>query len=262
MRRNQVRLDERSRRVRSEVLGLVLAVAAVVLLGTAGGASAAPLYYFGLGLNGVDPQGRPADFDLDAPPGPGNPFDLTLDPDCDLFGGPPECDDFEVLIPEDMGGDPTVVSDPASPSFATPFIAESSWMVTNDTGVDWFDVHVSIEFVLSSYFDQHPTFESELTDRMGWDVDVPGFEMALIAGSGITSLALPVGDIPDGSSASGTVRYVVAGELPMVGSDIDLPDLFVQLFASSEPVPEPGVLILLAGPALALGIRERRRRRS
>lgn len=135
-----------------------------------------------------------------------------------------------------------------APGFEDPFIAASEWTVTNTSDLIYEDFSLLVLRVAG-------------WDFTGLPEDGVGFEAGdLLAarhaggGSPMTFLALPFGDIGPGGSATARLRYVIAGDLPVVLEGGFQRQVLPQLgvVGLTNAIPEPSTIILLGGGVLGL----------
>jgi hypothetical protein len=143
-----------------------------------------------------------------------------------------------------------------SPTPADPFIADSVWTVTNNSGED-FDADLLLMFtnVNLTAFDGRLTPGPYPDLLTGLDRDLLRIVMHTAGTADYYYLAALLGPLGIGESVQITVRYVVSeGPMPIVDSDIVMPPLSVLGFV----VPEPTTwLLLVLGLAGLVALRGR-----
>jgi hypothetical protein len=218
----------------------VTAAWAVLLVALASGpahalslADVSPLYFDGPGGYGFDPLAvAAAGF---APGYSGSPQDEWIPAGHVDLG-------LEIQIEQDLQLPPH--QDPASPSVADPFIADSHWTLHNETGRTLVSPLLVFTTVLFDDYPPTPTaLDGNLLEFLEYSSQGTDYVFGVIA--------LP--DLEDGESvdlnaALGTpLRYVVGGPLATDGADRVMPPLGLMVLASYVPVPEPaGVALWLA----------------
>lgn len=143
---------------------------------------------------------------------------------------------------------------PATPTLADPFIADSHWTVHNETG------HALVSPLLvftTVLFDSYPVTPTALDGNLLQFLEYSAQGTDYVFGV----IALP--DLEDGASVDlnaalgRPVRYIVGGPLETDGADLVMPPLGLMVVASYRALPEPGALWLWL-PALAwLALRAR-----
>lgn len=251
------------RTVRARGLGLLGALLAAAV-GVAGSASATPIT---VGAGGPSPfQVDPVYF---IPPSPGdpNPFGLVnAGNGVDHVIGPT---DFAISAcgaglgcelsitttlhtpvfqnPQDPADSLNPQTAPGTPTAAVPFVADSSWTVTNTSGAAlsglWL-LFTSVDFTGG-----YPNV------GVGLDQNVYTI-MSLFDGvSDAYYGALRLGPLADGESTTLQVRYIVTGNLQDLGGSLVIPPFGV----SGLVVPEPATTFLVGFGLTALALARRRR---
>lgn len=155
--------------------------------------------------------------------------------------------------PQDPSNSSNTSGPQATPSAAYPFVADSLWTVTNNTGTTLNNAYLVFEAVNLA----------KTTLVPGGYPDIPvGLDQNLIS---IVRYTYPGGSTPlffggislgslgaFGSAHDSTqirVRYIVAGALPENGASLVMPQIEI---AGLNNVPEPSTLVLLLGGGVAL----------
>jgi hypothetical protein len=132
---------------------------------------------------------------------------------------------------------------------AQPVVADSTWTVQNTSGRTLEDVL----FIITRTVPQagYPVLDVALDDNL----------VAVLEYTTPTSTrhygAIPLGTLAPNETATFTMRYIVAGNLPLIGSQCVLPQLSAAALEGYDYVPEPTTAMLLA---LGLGAIAARRR--
>jgi hypothetical protein len=223
--------------------------AAIALVGAAASASALsvrdtrPLWFDGPGGYGLDPAavaaaGLVAAFQADSE-------DSWLDAGDSRLGLP-------IAIDVDLG---KVYKNPqargGSPTRSRPFIADSSWTITNESGAALDDA--LLVFTLGdSSGRRRPkpvALDGNLIEILEYSHDGVDYRFG----------AVRLGDLAEGDSATVTVRYIVGKSLARKQSRLLLPPLGVSAVTGWTPVPEPTTAAAVGLGLLVLGAVRRRR---
>jgi len=222
-----------ARRARQGLLALLLALAAAPAAG-------APLYFEGAGGQGFAP-GDVAALGLE-PRWAVAPTSVWLEAGDASFDVPVEI--LRLTL--------SPVSQPASPDFADPVLADATWRVTNAS-----DAVLRAPLLVFTSVDPLGLYPAPLPPT-GLE---SSFHELLTYASGGQEYLYPVLALPDlapGASAEIVFRYVVAGPLAESGGEDLLPPLGVAVLAQPLVVPEPGTFGLLATGLGVLALARRR----
>ena len=132
-----------------------------------------------------------------------------------------------------------------SPTSSDPFIADSHWTVRNTTAGELPDVLLLFTGVNYSNYALVP---------VALDADTLQIVRHTANGTQFFYGALPLGSLAPNEAVTVTVRYIVAGRLKQVGSQLVMPPLLVR----GVVVPEPGTALLLAAGLACLAAVRRR----
>lgn len=141
-----------------------------------------------------------------------------------------------------------------------PFIADSTWTVTNNTGRDlaW----VMLVFTRVSLADGYPDIPVALDGNrifiLEYTAAAQTYYFAMVSLGPLGN-----GDGSDGEHAQSTqfvMRYIVGGDMPFSGNVQVMPPIGVYgLERAGGPIPEPATAVLLASGLMALAMAKRSR---
>jgi len=134
---------------------------------------------------------------------------------------------------------------------ALPVVIDSLWTVQNTSGRSLED----ILFIITRTFPQvgYPALDVALDDNLVGVLQYTGATTTRNYG------AIPLGDLAPNQTATFTMRYIVAGNLPPSGSSYVLPQLSAAALEGRSYVPEPTTAVLLAFGITSLARRRRSR---
>lgn len=139
-----------------------------------------------------------------------------------------------------------------------PFIADSTWTVTNDSGRDLEDVYLVFTRVSLSggYPDLAVALDGNLIEILEYTAGDTSYWFGMVS---LGALGDGVVDSEGEASQSTqfTMRYIVGGDMPFTGSEQVMPPIGV--FGIARVIPEPGTAILLASGLFALAMANRSR---
>jgi hypothetical protein len=228
------------------------ATATPITVGGAGGPSLTvdPNYFTGYGEFGLESPGTGANFFASAPV---TWLSVASAPGMDL-----QVTQVLQAAPLQFPQQPSLSSNPLTnggvPTQATralPIVVESTWTVENTSGRPLEE----ILFLITRTVPQqgYPAVDVALDDNI----------VAVLEYTGTTSTryygAIPLGDLGPGDTATFTMRYIVAGNIPVVGEICLLPQLGASALVGAYYVPEPTTALLVALGVVPLAIRRRRR---
>ncbi len=142
-----------------------------------------------------------------------------------------------------------------------PFIADSTWTVTNDAGRDLEDVYLVFTRVSLSggYPDIAVAVDGNLIEILEYTAGDTSYWFAMVSlgalGDGVVD-----SDTESPQSTHFTMRYIVGGDMPFSGSEQVMPPIGVFGIERGGPViPEPSTALLLASGLFALAMAQRSR---
>jgi len=240
--------------------GILLAVAACatsaaatpIVVGGAGGPAVPvdPIYFAGYGVFGLAGPGTGANYFATAPV---SFLTVASAPGVDL-----QITQMLQLPAIQFPQEPSLSSNPLTnggvPTHATaalPVVVDSTWTVQNTSGRSLED----ILFLITRTFPQvgYPALDVALDDNLVGVLEYTGAITTRNYG------AIPLGDLAPNQTATFTMRYIVAGDLPLSGLNYVLPQLSASALEGHYYVPEPTTVVLLAFGITSLAVRRRRR---
>lgn len=247
-----------ARRRRAPLFGFALlaavlatpAAAAPIVVGGAGGPSLTvdPLYFAGYGVFGLSGSGAGANYFASTP--------VTWLSTANAAGVDLRVTQVLQAAPIQFPQQPSLSSNPLTnggvPTQATaslPVVVDSTWTVQNTSGRPLEE----ILFVITRTVPQngYPALDVALDDNLFGVLEYVGTSSTRHYG------AIPLGDLAPGATATFTMRYIVAGNLPVIDSRCVLPQLSVAALEGRYYVPEPTTLALLALGFVPLALRRR-----
>lgn len=232
--------------------GAAPAAAAPIMVGGAGGPAFAidPLYFNGFDEFGLSGAGPNANYLAIAPltflsVGNAAGMNLTLSQQLQKPVYQHPQDPVNSQNPFTNGGIPS------SPTTAIPFVADSTWTITNTSGRVLSGVlllftkatgatgYPPVDVALDAYFYQTLRYESATSGTLFFG-------------------AIALGDLAVNQQISFPVRYVVADPLLFQGNDYVMPPFGLSALERGSYIPEPGTSALLVLGLAMLGRRGRR----
>ena len=147
---------------------------------------------------------------------------------------------------------------------ANPFIADSTWTVTNNSGRDL--KNVFLVFTRVSLADGYPNIPVALDGNrvsiLEYTANKQQYYFAMVSlgslGDGYDDEDAKTTESPQ--STQFTMRYIVGGDMPFSGNVQVMPPIGVYgLERASTPIPEPTTALLLASGLIALAMANRSR---
>jgi hypothetical protein len=144
-----------------------------------------------------------------------------------------------------------------------PFIADSSWTITNKSGRDLDNVFLIFTRVslTAPYPDIPVALDGNRIQILGYSAGGQQYYFAMVSLG-----ALGDGDANDGTpgenpqSTQFTMRYIVGGDMPFTGNVQVMPPIgLYALERAGGPIPEPGTALLLAFGLVSLAMANRSR---
>jgi hypothetical protein len=146
---------------------------------------------------------------------------------------------------------------------ADPFIADSTWTVTNQTGRDLDSLFLIFTRVslAGGYPDIPVALDGNLIQILEYTAGASTYWFAMVSlgalGDGDANDATP-GEAPQ--STQFTMRYIVGGDMPFTGNVQVMPPIGVYgLERVGAPIPEPATALLMASGLVALAMAKRSR---
>lgn len=243
--------------IRNFVLLLIAVCGAAISAGatpiTVGGAGGPtleidPLYFAGWGVFGLTGPGTGPDYYATAPvtflavsSAPGSAVRVTQQLQLPAVQFP---QDPSLSENEDTNG-----GSPSNATTALPIVVDSTWTVRNTLSRPLEDVL----FLLTRTVPQtgYPAVEVALDDNL--------FRVLQYTTASSTRFygAIVLGDLAPNATATFTMRYIVAGNIPLDGDEFVLPQLGAAALEGMYFVPEPTTAVLLAFGLLSIAARRR-----
>lgn len=232
-------------------LGAVAPVGATpITVGGAGGPSLEvdPIYFAGYGVFGLSGPGAGANYFASSPVtwlsvanAPG--VDLQVSQSLQL---PP------IQFPQspDLSQNPGTNGGASVPATsAQPIVVDSTWTVRNATDRTLDD----ILFLITRTVPQqgYPALDVALDDNLVGVLEYTTATSTRYYG------AIPLGDLDPNETVTFTMRYIVAGNLPVIDSRCLLPQLSAAALEGQYYVPEPTTALLVALGCLSIAARRR-----
>lgn len=221
-----------------------------ITVGGAGGPSLEidPLYFAGYGVFGLSGPGTGPDYFASSP--------VTWLSVANAAGVDLQVTQTLQLPAIQFPQDPNLSQNPLTnggiPSAATaalPVVVDSTWTVRNATERTLED----ILFLITRTVPQpgYPALDVALDDNLVGVLEYTGTTSTRHYG------AIPLGDLDPGETVTFTMRYIVAGDLPVIDSRCLLPQLAAAALEGQYYVPEPTTALLLALGFVSIAARRR-----
>lgn len=221
-----------------------------ITVGGAGGPSLEvdPLYFAGYGVFGLGSAGTGANYFASSP--------VTWLSVANAEGVDLQVTQVLQLPPIQFPQDPSLSQNPGTnggvPSTATtaqPAVVDSMWTVRNATDRTLED----ILFLITRTVPQpgYPALDVALDDNLVGVLEYTTATSTRYYG------AIPLGDLDPGETATFTMRYIVAGNLPVIDSRCLLPQLAAAAMEGEYYVPEPTTALLVALGFVSIAARRR-----
>lgn len=221
-----------------------------ITVGGAGGPSLQvdPLYFAGYGVFGLSGPGTGPNYFAASP--------VTWLSVANASGVDLQVTQVLQLPPIQFPQDPSLSQNPGTnggvPSIATtaqPIVIDSMWTVRNATDRTLDD----ILFLITRTVPQqgYPAVDVALDDNL------VGVMQYTTATSSRYYGAIPLGDLDPDETVTFTMRYIVAGNLPVIDSICLLPQLAAAALEGQYYVPEPTTALLLALGFISIAARRR-----
>jgi hypothetical protein len=141
---------------------------------------------------------------------------------------------------------------------ANPFIADSTWTVTNNTEADLNDLYLVFTRVLltgPTYPNLPVALDGDMIQILEYTSGPDRYLLAIV----------PLGSLDAGKQTEFTMRYIVGGDMPITLESAGPPMTYDQMLPPFgvlgivNPIPEPGTAMLLAAGLVALAASKRSR---
>jgi hypothetical protein len=207
-----------------------------------------PLYFAGWGVFGLSGPGTGPDYYATAPVtflsvANAAGVDLRVTQQLQLPAIQFPQDPSLSMNPDTNGGTPT------NATTALPSVVDSIWTVRNTSGRALDDVL----FLLTRTVPQsgYPAVDVAVDDHLFGVLEYTTAISTRFYG------AVPLGDLDPNETASFTMRYIVAGNIPLDGDEFVLPQLGAAALEGQHWVPEPTTALLLAFGLVSIAARRR-----
>jgi len=221
-----------------------------ITVGGAGGPSLQvdPLYFAGYGVFGLDGSGTGANYFASSPVpwlsvANATGVDLQVSQTLQLPA---------IQFPQapSLSQNPLTNGGASAPATAAqPIVVDSVWTVRNATDRALDD----ILFLITRTVPQsgYPALDVALDDNLVGVLEYTGATSTRYYG------AIPLGDLDPNETVTFTMRYIVAGDLPVIDSRLLLPQLAAAALEGEYYVPEPTTALLVALGFVSIAARRR-----